>query len=103
LTCTYSGDEPVISFTWQLMKKIGSTSSNIGIITADCKPFILPVDSNVYEYNCPSNTQYTWKIKKVTRQNEGDNYQCTVDTPTPGVIVSNNVIVSILGKNVFYT
>ncbi|XP_053388679.1 uncharacterized protein LOC128551788, partial [Mercenaria mercenaria] len=93
LTCTYSGDETVTYFSWSIYKRSGSTINNIGIIAAGCRAVVINVDTSLYNYTCPNSKQYTWTIKKVTRQNDGDKYKCDVDTPSPGVIISNNVSV----------
>ena len=58
---------------------------------------VFPVD-NLYEYACPSKKQYTWTIKKVYRENDGERYQCVVDTLSSGVISSNDVSISVNGE-----
>ncbi|XP_053372717.1 obscurin-like [Mercenaria mercenaria] len=98
LTCTYSGDESATYFTWSVSRKSNSTFTDIGIISAECKSVIISVDTSMYNYACPNNIQSSWKIKKVTRQNDGDKYRCNVDTPSPGSINSNNVVLYVQDK-----
>jgi hypothetical protein len=99
-TCTYTGDETVSLFVWKRVKTSEKIYSNLGLINASCYPLIIPVDSNLYGYSCPRSNQYTWTIKKVTKQNEGDKYQCDVDTPSPGMINSNEAIIYIQGTSI---
>ncbi|XP_060575524.1 cell surface glycoprotein MUC18-like [Ruditapes philippinarum] len=98
LTCTYTGDETVTSFTWKRVKTNESNFAILGTINAECKPLIIPVDTSLYEYSCPRSKQYTWTIKKVTKQNEGDKYQCVVETLLPKLINSNSVVIYIQVK-----
>jgi hypothetical protein len=74
-----------------------SSFAILGIIIAECKSFIIPVDTSLYAYSCPSSKQYTWTIRKVTKQNEGDKYQCVVEILFPKVINSNSVVIYIQG------
>ncbi|XP_053389931.1 uncharacterized protein LOC128552886 [Mercenaria mercenaria] len=94
LTCTYKGDETVTYFLWSVSKRSESTINNIGIITAECRAIVINVETSLYNYTCPNSKQNTWTIKKV-RQNDGNKYRCHVDTPSPGIIRSNNVSVSV--------
>ncbi|XP_060575525.1 synaptogenesis protein syg-2-like [Ruditapes philippinarum] len=93
LTCTNSGDESDTLFIWKRVMRNESAYNIIGLINASCNAVLQPVDTNEYEYGCPSRKQYTWTIKKVTRENEGDKYQCTVDSP--GANNSNEVKISV--------
>jgi hypothetical protein len=97
LTCTYTGNETVSLFAWKRVTTSGSNFAHLGLINAECNALMVSVNTSLYEYSCPGSKQYTWTIKKVTKQNEGDEYQCDVDTPSPGVKNSNSVIMFIQG------
>lgn len=83
LTCTLTGtSESVSSFSWYLKPASTVASVAVGILKATCESFIVPINSSIYGYSCPSNRQSTWTIKKVTRENHEDRYQCLFGTST---------------------
>lgn len=95
LTCSLTGTtETPSSFSWY-MKTTQADSVAVGVLTSSCQSVIVPINTSLYSYTC-STRQSTWTIKKVTRQNHGDGYQCNIDKAS-GVANSGYTFLNVQG------